>query len=51
MWSKLLLNFQMFIKSGIGQYLKIFFLNKFHLSCKNLLLIYKYKKKNSQNFF
>ena len=33
---------------GIGQYYKIFFLAKFHLSCKNWLLIYKYKQKNSK---
>ena len=32
----------------IGQYLRIFFLAKHHLSCKNKLLIYKYKKKNSK---
>ena len=32
----------------IGQYLRIFFLAKHHLSCKNWLLIYKYKKKNSK---
>ena len=31
-----------------GQYLKIVFLAKFHLSWKNWLLIYKYEKKNSK---
>ena len=33
---------------GIGQYFWIVFLTKCHLSCKNELLIYKYKKKNSK---
>ena len=44
------LSYQMnpcFLK-GIGQYFEIFFLAKFHLSGKNWMLIYKYKKKNSK---
>ena len=36
------------LQKGIGQYIKMFFLAKFHLSWKNWLLIYKYKKKNSK---
>ena len=36
------------LKRGIGQYFKIFFLAKFHLSCKHWLLTYKYKEKDSK---
>ena len=36
------------IKGALDNILKFSFLSKFHLSGKNWLLIYKYKKKNSK---
>ena len=36
------------IKGALDNNLKFFFLSKFHISGKNWLLIYKYKKKNSK---
>ena len=40
------------IQGGIGQYiLNFFFMAKFNLSGKNLLLIHKYKKETFKNSF
>ena len=36
-------------KVALDNIFEIFFFAEFHLSCKMLLIIYKYKKKNSKN--
>ena len=48
MFVKKIINILEVIKGALDNIFQFFFLAKFHLSDKNWLLIYNYKKKNSE---